>query len=237
MNSIVARGLRKLERLALSLARSFRQTRDRNFIGFDKYQKSGAYHWGHLESNDDYIRRAEALRAFVAPGDCCLDLGCGDGALMYDLSGRCREVVGVDADFDAVRLAERKLAERGVTNCRVLQAPLSRVDLAFLGAAAPFDLMYSMDVIEHLPDPDELLQVAARSVKPRGSVVIGTPLFIRPDLVSSYHVREFTQAELRELLGRYLEIRQEIVLPLERQDGKRYEEGFCIMAGEMRCGS
>ncbi|MGB5632064.1 MAG: hypothetical protein WBM86_04680, partial [Waterburya sp.] len=91
--------------------------------------------------------------------------------------------------------------------------------------------IYSMDVIEHLPQPEELLQAALNVVKPTGLVLIGTPLFITPELVSRYHVKEFTIEELRDIISPYLSIQKEILLPIPRKDGKVHDNNFYISVG------
>lgn len=220
IKSIVNYGLRHIHR-----------TKDKNFIGFDKYQKHGAYHWKELTQNETYRGKLDAVAHFVRDEYSCLDIGCGDGAYVYGLSSKCKKIIGIDADYDAIRLAESKINEKGVTNCRCVQMPISKITLKNLNTDIHFDLVYSMDVIEHLPDPCELLQIAASIVKPHGLVLIGTPIFLSAELVSPYHVKEFTVQEMRDMFACYFCIKQEIVLPMSRTDGRTYDEGFYIAVG------
>jgi 2-polyprenyl-3-methyl-5-hydroxy-6-metoxy-1,4-benzoquinol methylase len=220
---------------ALSLAkllvlRRLRQTRDPNFIGFDKYAKHGAYHWDELAHNGDYRAKADFIRSHSEPGYDVLDLGCGDGAYLFQLSPHVRSLVGIDADFDAIRLAEHRLSERGVSNARVVQTPLSRVDGAVLSRGRGFDLAYSMDVIEHLPEPSELLDAANRATKPGGLIIIGTPLFVREELVSPYHVKEFTRDEVSALIRSRLTLEHEHVMSERRSDGRIYDAFYIATA-------
>lgn len=206
-----------------SIRRALAQTKDSNFIGFDKYRRHGAYHWDSLESSAEYRAKLELLRARVGPADRCLDIGCGDGAFAYTLGGRCREVVGVDADFDAIQCARACLDRAGVTNVRCIQASVRAVPTLGLGQ---FDLVYSMDVIEHLPRPEELLETALQMVRPGGTVAIGTPLFVRDDLISEYHVTEYTIEQLRAMFTAHLPLIEEVVLPGKRKDGVTYPNDF-----------
>jgi 2-polyprenyl-3-methyl-5-hydroxy-6-metoxy-1,4-benzoquinol methylase len=208
--------------------RTLRQTEDPNFIGFDKYRRHGAYHWRELEHNPEYLGKVRLLEERLQPSDRAVDLGCGDAAYVSRLAGTCTAVVGVDADFDAVRVGSEQLAASGISNARTLQLPLSKVDLSSLGESEPFDLVYSMDVIEHLPRPEELLEVARRVVRPGGTVVVGTPLYIRDDLVSPYHVKEFTQEEIASIIRSELPLTEEVVLPGKRLDGEYYEQSFYV---------
>lgn len=213
--------------------RSWRQTKDPNFIGFDKYRRQGAYHWTELSRNEEYAGKAQLIEQHVRAQDSCLDLGCGDGAYVYHLAGRCRSVTGIDADFDAIRLAGAQLKRHGVRNARVKQLPLSRATRSDLDAPGGFDVVYSMDVIEHLPDPAELLVAAKANVRPGGLVLVGTPLYVRDDLVSPYHVKEFTREEIRGIVAEHLPVTEEILLSIRRQDGEVYENSFYVSVSRM----
>lgn len=206
------------------------QVSDPNFIGFDKYRDHGAYHWRELEKNQEYRAKIELLESLVEESDACLDLGCGDGAYVYSLSRRCAEVVGVDADVHAARLASDQLAKAKVTNARCLHLALSQVDGASVGRAS-FDLVYSMDVVEHLPEPTELLDVACRMVAPGGIVAIGTPLYLGDHLVSEYHVKEYTREEFEALVGSRMRLDRVEILRDRRLDGQMYEESFIVGIG------
>ena len=203
---------------------------DPNFIGFDKYRDHGAYHWKELQKNQEYRAKIELLQGLVKSTDACLDLGCGDGAYVYSLSKHCAEVVGVDADGHAAKLANDQLAKAKVTNARCLQLPLSRVDAGSVGRG-DFDLVYSMDVIEHLPEPVELLDVACRMVGPEGTIAIGTPLYLGDHLVSEYHVKEYTRQEFEELVGSRIRLDRIEILRDRRLDGKMYDESFIVGVG------
>ncbi len=213
------------------IIRKLKQTKDQNFIGFDKYAKKGAYHWEELANDEYYRSKVEVVSSYLSGEDNCLDIGCGDGAYAAFLADKCRYIVGVDADYEAIRLAKSKAAQAKTTNCEFMQAPISKINAKTLGVTEKFDLVYSMDVIEHLPQPEELLQAAVNIVKPNGLVLTGTPLFISPELVSKYHVKEFTIEEIRDLVSFYLSVQQEILLPIPRKDGKVHEDNFYILVG------
>jgi 2-polyprenyl-3-methyl-5-hydroxy-6-metoxy-1,4-benzoquinol methylase len=208
---------------------------DPNFIGFDKYRDHGAYHWRELEKNQEYRAKIQLLESLVKDTDACLDLGCGDGAYVYSLSKRCAEVVGVDADVHAARLASEQLTKAKVANARCLNLALSQVDEDGLGRGS-FDLVYSMDVIEHLPEPTELLDVACRMVAPGGVIAIGTPLYLGDHLVSEYHVKEYTRQEFEALAGSKIALERVEILRDRRLDGKMYEESFIVGIGRPLAG-
>lgn len=218
-----------LDRMQRALQRRFRRIKDPNFIGFDKYAKHGAYHWRELSHNGDYRAKADFVRGRITESDRLIDLGCGDGAYIFSLAGDATSVFGIDADYDGIKLARKNLKRAGVPNAGVEQLPLSKVG-ATESTSVLFDVAYSMDVIEHLPNPQELLEAAARVVRPHGLIIIGTPLFIREDLVSPYHVKEFTRAEIGAVLRSRLVVEEEHVLPEMRSDGQIYDAFYIGVA-------
>ena len=207
---------------------------DPNFIGFDKYRINGAYHWIELEESEDYRGKIEVVTEYASPTDRCLDIGCGDGAYAYALSQHVASVVGVDADYDAVKLGNRELRRRGVEKVTCHQLVIADLDLAAVGATTPFDLVYSMDVIEHLPEPEQLLERAVSVVAPTGLVLIGTPLYLGDALLSPYHVREFRRDELLEIVDPWLEITEVHILPMRRLDDVVHDDGFVVAVGRAR---
>lgn len=221
----------RLRRVFAEVRARGRQTSDENFVGFDKYRKHGAYHWTELEQSADYRGKAEFVRALVPAGASVLDIGCGDGAYMYVIADRCRTIVGLDADVSATDLARAQLRRRGVDNATVHLMPISNISLADLGVDAPFDLIYSMDVIEHLPNPEELLAKMLQVASPGSTLIVGTPKYLGDDLVSKYHVREFSSSEFENLVASYMADLQVHELPMRRDDGVIHADGFLVAVG------
>ena len=227
--------LQKAVRRAVAPIRSRRgRVDDPNFIGFDKYRRDGAYHWVELVESEDYRGKIEVVGRYATETDRCLDIGCGDGAYAYALSQQVAAVVGIDADYDAVKLANRELRRREVANVTCHQFVIADLTLEAVGATTPFDLVYSMDVIEHLPRPEQLLERAVSVVAPGGYVVIGTPLYLGEALLSPYHVREFQRDELLEIVEPWLEITDVHILPMRRLDDVVHDDGFVVAVGRAR---
>jgi 2-polyprenyl-3-methyl-5-hydroxy-6-metoxy-1,4-benzoquinol methylase len=172
---------------------------------FDKYRHSGAYHWGMLVNDASYRARVSLLIDYVRPDVQCLDLGGGDGAYIEILAPECQSIVGVDADSTGVRLAQDLLAVKGRGNAEIVCSRFESLSKQFPTWLRRFDLVYSMDTIEHLEEPEYLLQACRDLVSQSGTVVIGTPEFISDEEVSPYHFHEYSQDELVELVGRYFQ--------------------------------
>lgn len=69
-----------------------------------------------------------------------IDVGCGDGRMALGCAPYASEVVGVDPDPEAIRLARKKARELGVTNVR-----------------------FKIGVAQELPFPDEHFDVVILS--------------------------------------------------------------------------
>lgn len=98
--------------------------------------------------------------------DRLLDIGCGDGSFAVLLKDFADEVFGVDVSKDAVALAER----RGIT---AFGCDVDREDLPFEDNF--FDAIFCGEVIEHLYNPDHLLDEMYRVLKDGGICIITTP--------------------------------------------------------------
>lgn len=98
-----------------------------------------------------------------------LDIGCGAGGLCGVFLRSGCQVVGIDPSQTGIAVARRtfpraRFEVRGVND----------VSLPALGEAA-FDLVVSIEVIEHLYMPRKLLAAAFDVLKPGGKLVITTP--------------------------------------------------------------
>jgi ubiquinone/menaquinone biosynthesis C-methylase UbiE/uncharacterized protein YbaR (Trm112 family) len=127
--------------------------------------KSFGFEWTHFsemypewKSNfQDYMfpLTAESFR-----GKKVLDAGCGSGRHAYFAAQYGAEVWAVDIS-DAVEIAARNTLGTGA---RIVQANLNHLPFP----AESFDLVYSMGVLHHLPDPESAFRNLLRFVKPGG---------------------------------------------------------------------
>ncbi len=174
-------------------------------IPFRKYKDLGAYHWEQcdrrsrnynppLEARYEVVLRAARARGPLA---CVLDVGCGDGYLMGQLSGIAGRVDGVDSETDAIALAVQRLSGR--QNCHPRQG--SCYDIPF--PSGHFDLVTFTDVVEHLQQPEQAIAEIVRVLKSGGCLLLTTPKY-RPDRMwDPLHVREYTPEQLRDCLAQY----------------------------------
>ncbi len=113
----------------------------------------------------DYIE----ARAGLA-GRRVLDVGCGGGLLSEGMARRGAQVTGIDLAPAALEVARLHALEQGVT---VEYRQQSAEDLADAEPGA-FDLVTCLEMLEHVPQPDQVVAALARLVRPGGHVVCST---------------------------------------------------------------
>ncbi|GIW06778.1 MAG: hypothetical protein KatS3mg060_1583 [Dehalococcoidia bacterium] len=132
------------------------------------------------------------------PAGVVLDLGCGAGEGAASLADG-RRVVAVDEDREALAFARSRFPSPFFVQ-------LDGEWLAF--ADASFDGVISVEVIEHVQNPERYLDEARRVLKPGGVFVLTTPNRLRssptPGSRWPEHLREYSPDELSRLLrGRF----------------------------------
>jgi SAM-dependent methyltransferase len=132
------------------------------------------------------------------PSSRVLEVGCGYGLFGGYLVELGAEFVGVDVALSAVSQFTRILQGK----CHALVAD---------GQALPFrdasyDLVCCMEVLEHAPDPEKLLDECFRVVYPGGHVIVSSPnycnLHIVPKLLAELGVRFFRRYIGRQFIDR-----------------------------------
>jgi SAM-dependent methyltransferase len=99
-----------------------------------------------------------------------LDAGCGTGRHAYFAAQYgAEEVVALDLS-EAVETARRVLSP--FENAEVVQGDLLRLPLRTAAEGGGFDLVYSIGVLHHLPDPYEGFRSLLRFVRPGGTIAV-----------------------------------------------------------------
>ena len=111
-------------------------------------------------------------RVGLAPGQRCLDAGCGPGEtmrLMAERVGPSGSVTGVDVDAALSEAAVAMLRAHGHRQCQ-----FAHVDVTTDGsiAAGRFDLVYARLLLYHLPERAAVLRRLWQAVAPGGCLVI-----------------------------------------------------------------
>ena len=113
----------------------------------------------------DYINRIAPLS-----GKTVLDVGCGGGILAEGMAALGAQVTGIDLGDKALQVAKLHLLESG------LKVNYRNISVEDLAAEQPgyYDVVACMEMLEHVPDPESIVQACAHLVKPGGHVFFST---------------------------------------------------------------
>lgn len=96
-----------------------------------------------------------------------LDVGCGSGNFLANLKDLGWETYGIDPSPVAVRVAQ----DRGLKNIFCGTLGETHFEENF------FDAVVLFHVFEHIPNPDIVLPMIKKTLKPNGQLIIGVPNF------------------------------------------------------------
>jgi len=132
-----------------------------------------------------------------------LDVGCGNGLMTSFIVAQPyvekQKIVGIDPSPDLLRFANhwRLPTHFIVSVCESL--PFSDNS---------FDCVIAADLIEHVQDPDKMIDECSRVLKRMGTIVVTTPLdevkwLVNAPTPNPLHLRSYTVEQMRELLSKH----------------------------------
>ena len=149
--------------------------------------------------------RAMLEQAQLQGDERALDIGCGDGLQTFLIGQQVAEVTGIDLNSEFIAIA-RRYADKmgGRVRATFEDQPLEKLNYP----DAHFDVIFSICVIEHIPNYREVLEHCLRTLKPGGRIVftVDTLEGIEdPELIESHRqahqvMQYFRQDTLRSLL-------------------------------------
>jgi 2-polyprenyl-6-hydroxyphenyl methylase/3-demethylubiquinone-9 3-methyltransferase len=100
-----------------------------------------------------------------------VDIGCGGGILADSMARKGADVLGIDLATKALRVAQLHALEAGTPSVEYRE-----VSAEALAAEQPasFDVVTCMEMLEHVPRPQSVVQACATLVKPGGWVFFST---------------------------------------------------------------
>jgi len=108
----------------------------------------------------------------IEPNDLVLDIGCGNGALTYDLSKKAKRIIGIDLNKKNIKIAEEKYF-----------APNIKYIIGDVTENLPderFDAIILSNVLEHIENRIEFLE-KIKKMAPK--ILIRVPMFNRDWIV------------------------------------------------------
>lgn len=126
-----------------------------------------------------------------------LDIACGEGygsRMLKDWGAT--EVLGVDVSPEAIAHAQQHFAGEGV---QYLCAPAEQLPQVLAGER--YDLIVSLETIEHLPQPERFLADLRQALNPGGCIIISCPndwwYFPSEQEKNPYHLRKYHFEQFR----------------------------------------
>lgn len=156
----------------------------------------------------NYSRKLDLFNAFAAPelrralatlplkpGMVVVDAGCGTGGMMNlftEVVGASGRVIGLDLAQMHVIAARASAIE----DTLVVQADLTKPPIA----PGTVDLVWSMNTINHLRDPDAAVTTLAALLRPQGAIALAQSSFL-PDMYFAWDAR--LEKVVRDAVHRY----------------------------------
>jgi 2-polyprenyl-6-hydroxyphenyl methylase/3-demethylubiquinone-9 3-methyltransferase len=100
-------------------------------------------------------------------GKTALDVGCGAGLLAEPLGRMGAKVTAIDAAPELIEAAKAHMAGQGLD--------IDYRAVAVEALKGKYDLVTSMEVIEHVADPQEFIDALAARLAPGGLMILSTP--------------------------------------------------------------
>ena len=147
------------------------------------------------------LKKEISLRFGSATGLRAIDMGGGCGGWVEYLNAHqgdwFQELALADSSIRALSLAEPLVGSF---------APRYQIDLLDLGWSAEWDIVFLLDVLEHIPDQVEALRQVRRSMRPGGLLFVTTPALkffwtYNDDLV--HHQRRYCKKDFLDM-GKYV---------------------------------
>lgn len=156
------------------------------------YQQEESHWW--FAARSEIVRQMIERYGHLQPGDTILDVGCGTGAILKELS-RKYGVVGIDMSPLAIEYSKK----RGLTDVHQMtleEFPKDRYRVK---------TVILLDVIEHIDNDIEVLRQAGEIVGPDGRIILTVPAYMwlwsSHDLIN-HHKRRYNAATLRAALDK-----------------------------------
>lgn len=143
-----------------------------------------------------HIERYRFAARHASPGR-ALDIACGVGygtRLLADENPGLSSCLGVDLSKDAVSYAEARYAGSGVS--------FAEADALEFHDAEGFDTIVSLETVEHVRDPQRLIDSLARMLRPGGVLIASVPTTPSVD-VNPHHLHDFTGRSFRRMVRRH----------------------------------
>jgi 2-polyprenyl-6-hydroxyphenyl methylase/3-demethylubiquinone-9 3-methyltransferase len=99
-----------------------------------------------------------------------IDIGCGGGLLAEPMARMGFDVTAIDASSENIGTARAHAEPQGLD----IAYRAATVEQLEAEGAGPFDVVLTMEVIEHVADPEAFIRACSRLVAPGGMMIVAT---------------------------------------------------------------
>jgi len=130
--------------------------------GWRKELQAGKEERGNLQTNLEFLAQTNLLR----PKDRILEIGCGIGSVVNELSGKGHDIAGIDISGEAIEYGRKKYRD---IRLEVQAAETLPYD------DESFEVVLSFDLFEHIAAIDKHISEVKRVLGPGGYYLFQTP--------------------------------------------------------------
>ncbi len=156
------------------------KTRNADAAELERFAAMAAQWWDPKGPNRALIAMNPVRVGYIAEqvgglaGKSCLDVGCGGGLLTESLASEGADsVLGLDASEEMLEVARLHAMAGNLANLEYWHGTVEEAEEAE-EAEGQFDVVCCLEVLEHVPRPDELIAACARLIRPGGHLLVST---------------------------------------------------------------
>lgn len=168
-----------------------------DLLPYKKYQEIESTHWwfvGRRKIIFDFLQRRSGTQKTPLK---IFDFGCNTGFLVGELQKKGYDVSGVDISETAIDYGQ----SQGVKNIAVYNPENFKPEKDMF-PEVKFDVIFALDVIEHIENDSMALSLLKNKLNPQGCIVLMVPAFMFlwgfQDEVA-HHFRRYTTKTLKEV--------------------------------------
>ena len=130
--------------------------------GWRKELKAGKEERGNLQTNLEFLAQTDLLR----PEDRILEIGCGIGTVVNELSGKGHDIAGIEISGEAIEYGRKKYGDIRLEVQAAETLPYKDES---------FEIVLSFDLFEHIAAIDKHVSEVRRVLRPGGYYLFQTP--------------------------------------------------------------
>lgn len=131
--------------------------------------KNKEYRWSHNHQDNSFKYLNKTINIItdsLNKNSKVIDIGCGNGYLTKKITKKFKNVVGVDQSKSAIKFAKKNYKGK---------IKFINSDLENLNLKKKFDIIFLIEVIEHVYSPDNLIKKIKKFMKKNTILIISTP--------------------------------------------------------------